>query len=154
MNDFEPNILIPILEDNISLQGKSCTYRFDNPSIRVITEKEESVINNIHLEDDFQFFRIGFPSPYYLSRIALINKVELVNLLIGIDVDSKDTYSHIYEIKSILEFIDLEITAPLKVYTSYPFEVMIEMKIPPLYEVYNRTNFNQYLSTIVLWLTN
>ena len=108
------------------------SYEFEPPSWRILTEGETDKIRNIHKQEDFKFFKIFFPLTYYLWRICKLNDVEATKLLTGFNYANDQDYLSIdTDDVEFPEGMKFNFSKPVLVYTSYPFQSMLEIKIFP-----------------------
>lgn len=106
------------------------SFEVEKPTWRVVDEEHADRIRNIHKQEGFGFYRIFFPLPYYLYRVCRLKDVESTQLLIGLRYNENRSIEQVPELE-FPEGLDFNTQQPVRVYSSYPFDEMVEIEISP-----------------------
>lgn len=110
-------------------------YEISFPEVKILNEEELNNKYDFFSNKDVKFFKINFPLSFYLWRVCKLKEIETLNLITGVHYRNNFT-----EFDFITDFDDypgeidvgLEFEKPMYVYSSYPFEKMVEIRIKPI----------------------
>lgn len=107
------------------------SYEYDNPTIKILGEEETEEIRKIIYDDKKISFRYSFPVTYYFYKVCTIINLTSLELLVGFYDDREIRLGYSYDFEELPEEILIDFDKPFKVFSSYPFNKMVEIKIHP-----------------------
>ncbi|MCB0629897.1 MAG: hypothetical protein R2824_11810 [Saprospiraceae bacterium] len=127
-------------------------YEIQTLDYEEYTQKFEELTSN-----ETNCFSIHFPLSFYLWRICKITDPIFLELLSGKYYNNEySDFESITDFNENPEDIEIDFATPLLVYSSYPFQMAVEIKIFPLRETAIRRQgesipYNLYTPGYIIW---